>query len=102
MAQCCHASCGVSQRIFVIQCVIQSDQSQACYERWRSVLVMNAVVPTPVIGQKKCVGNNALFARSHSGPCQNGTAQVVLGSEFLHYRSKILVELHDFETFRFH
>ena len=55
MAQCGHASCGVSQRIFVIQ----SDQSQACYKRWRSVLVMNAVVPTPVIGQKKYVGNKA-------------------------------------------
>ena len=41
------------------KCVIQSDQSQACYERWRSMLVMNAVDPTSVIGQKKCVGNNA-------------------------------------------
>ena len=78
MAQCCHASCGVSQQIFVIQCVIQSDQSQACYEHWRSVLVMNAVVPTPVIGQKKCVGSNAWAPLIRP-------AQVVLGSEFLHY-----------------
>ena len=38
--------------------LIQSDQSQACYERCRSVLVKNAVVPTSVIGQKKSVGNN--------------------------------------------
>ena len=34
------------------KCVIQSDQSQASYERWRSLLVMNPVFPTPVIGQK--------------------------------------------------
>ena len=34
MVQCYHASCGVSQGK---KCVIQSDQSQAGYERWRAV-----------------------------------------------------------------
>ena len=50
------------------KCVIQSDQSQACYERWRSVLVIDGGVPTPVIGQKNMWATMRDWPRSNSGP----------------------------------